>query len=77
MSESSNLRIRSSVIFFLLALFFYNQSRNCMVRKSFYRVRSVVDIVDQAGYIPLMFQACMQGLVKGIEYLVRLVYGFQ
>ena len=77
MSEKLELTDQVLRIFFLLALFFYKPVKKLHGAEIFYRVRSVVDIVDQAGYIPLMFQAGMQGLVKGIEYLVRLVYGFQ
>ena len=77
MSEKLEFADKILCVFFFLTLFFYKPVKKLHGAEIFYRVRSVVDIVDQAGYIPLMFQAGMQGLVKGVKYLVRLVYGFQ
>ena len=77
MSEKLEFADQILCVFLFLTLFFYKPVQKLHGTEIFYGVCGVVNIVDQAGHIMLVLQAGMQGLVKGVKYFVRLIYGFQ
>ena len=64
-------------VLLLFPLFFYKPVQKLHGTEILYRVCSIVNVMNQAGHIALVLQACMEGLVKGVKYLVRLGYGLQ